>query len=157
MVGPTLNWCKSIDRLANLSVSLYQQNIHSCIFPIAGETTFHPPWAGVGAGPGCWPVGRWSSARRSAPSSHKPATDRVSHWRRIRQKRRQQSSLLFGALSHLATRMIWRKVFGRTSILGWRWFGVVWTKNHPFFRNTHYAKCPFFNSAISLLNLLRSI
>ena len=47
------------------------------------------------------------------------------------QKRRQRSSLLFGGCvleSHLAARMIWRKVFGRTSILGGWWFGVVLTR-----------------------------
>ena len=43
-------------------------------------------------------------------------------------------------MSHclLAARMIWRNVFGRTSILGGWWFGVVWTRwsfiflKHPF-------------------------
>ena len=40
--------------------------------------------------------------------------------------------------NHLAARMIWRKVFGRTSILVWGWFGIVWTGwssicwKHPF-------------------------
>ena len=47
----------------------------------------------------------------------------------LRQKRRPRSSLLFGGRTykyHLAARMIWRKVFGRTSILiGW-WFGMMW-------------------------------
>ena len=46
------------------------------------------------------------------------------------QKRRQRSSLWFGNVlecwtSHLAARMIWTQIFGRTSILvGW-WFGRI--------------------------------
>ena len=46
------------------------------------------------------------------------------------QKRRQRSWLMVGHVlecrtSHLAARMIWRKVFGNASILGGWWFGVV--------------------------------
>ena len=65
------------------------------------------------------------------------------HRTRNRQKRRQMSSLLFGGhleyrTSHWAARMIWRNVFGKTSILGGWWLGVVGTRwssiflKHPF-------------------------
>ena len=49
---------------------------------------------------------------------------------------------------HLAARIIWRKDFRRTSILGDWWFGVVWTDDHPFFWSIHSAKSPFFYSSI---------
>ena len=75
----------------------------------------------------------------------------IVHRRRIRQKRRQRSSLQFGGpTSHLAARMSWRKVYGRTFILGGRWFGVVWIGSSSiFFLTIHSAKCPFFFSSIS--------
>ena len=66
-----------------------------------------------------------------------------NHRRIIRQKIRQRSSLLVGwrtvlecRTNHLVARMIWRTVFGRTSILvGWwfHWFGAVWTRLSSFF------------------------
>ena len=38
--------------------------------------------------------------------------------------------------NHLAARLIWRKVFGRTSLfVGW-WFGVVWTRWSTFFEGS---------------------
>ena len=45
--------------------------------------------------------------------------------------------------SHLAARMILRKVFGRTSILGGWWFGM-WCEldDYPFFQSIHSAKDP---------------
>ena len=45
--------------------------------------------------------------------------------------------------------MIWRTVFGRTSILGGWWFGVVWTGRSFSFIIIHSAKCSFFYSSIS--------
>ena len=67
------------------------------------------------------------------------------HRRRIRYERKQRSSLILwnvleSRASHLAARIIWRKVFGRTSILGKvvLKFGMVWTRlssifpKHPF-------------------------
>ena len=78
---------------------------------------------------------------------------------RNRRKRRQRSSLLFGGrilecrTSHLAARMIWRKVFGRTTILGGWWFGVVWTRwssiflKHPFLQVPVILVILFFKSS----------
>ena len=40
--------------------------------------------------------------------------------------------------SHLAARMIWRKVFGRCKL-----------DDNPIFRSIHFAKCPFFHSSFS--------
>ena len=51
--------------------------------------------------------------------------------------------------SQLKARMIWRTVFGRTSILGGWWFGVVWTGRSFSFIIIHSAKCSFFYSSIS--------
>ena len=68
------------------------------------------------------------------------------HWRRLRQKRRQGDVLEYHT-SHLAARMIGRKVFGRTSILG----GLVWCEleGHLFFWSIYSDKCPFFYWSIS--------
>ena len=57
----------------------------------------------------------------------------------IRQKGRQRSSLLVEGLrtSHLAARMIWRKVFGMNQ------------NDHPFFQSIHSAKYPLFCSSFS--------
>ena len=51
--------------------------------------------------------------------------------------------------SLLAKRLIWRNVFGRTSL--WEGGGLVWCEleDHPFFRCIHSAKCSFFYSSIS--------
>ena len=87
--------------------------------------------------------------------------------RRIRQKRRQRSSLLFGrrtkmsllksymnaTIAFLATRMIWRIVFKRTSILGGWWFGVMCTRwsstfpKHPFCQMSVLLIVHFFKSS----------
>ena len=59
-----------------------------------------------------------------------PSEHRIRIRQRIRQKRRQRSSLLFGGQTHLAARIIsqiWIKYFERISILGGWWFGLVWT------------------------------
>ena len=72
-----------------------------------------------------------------------------------RREGKHTTSLLFGGLlcfewrfRHLAARMIWRKVFGRASVLGG---GLVWCEpsDHPFFRSIHSAKCTFFYSSFS--------
>ena len=39
--------------------------------------------------------------------------------------------------------------FGRTSIWGGWWFGVVWNGRSSIFWSIHSVKCPFFYSAIS--------
>ena len=49
--------------------------------------------------------------------------------------------------NYLAARMIWKKVFERTSTLGGRWFGVVWTERSSIFPKQPFY--PFFFSTIS--------
>ena len=51
--------------------------------------------------------------------------------------------------SHLAARMIWRKVFGIPSMLGGWWFCVGEPDDHPFFQSIHSAKYPSFSSSFS--------
>ena len=60
--------------------------------------------------------------------------------------------------SHLAARMIWRKVFGKTTILGMWWFGVVWTSRSSFLSEASIspsARSPLhpFIKIILVLNL----
>ena len=51
--------------------------------------------------------------------------------------------------SHLASTMIWRKVFEEHPF--WEGDGLVWCEpdDHTFFRSIHSAKCPFFFSSFS--------
>ena len=73
----------------------------------------------------------------------------LSHRRRNRQKRRQRSSLLLGDVlecrtSHLAARMIWRKVFGRIHSAKRPFFNSSFFSNHP---GAKYAvQCAAWNS-----------
>ena len=59
--------------------------------------------------------------------------------------------------------MIWRKVLGRTSILGGRRFDVVWTDDHPFFLENPFRKVSvlllitFFKSSYSAKSLVQHI
>ena len=51
--------------------------------------------------------------------------------------------------SHLVARMIWRYVFGRTSILRGRRFGGVWARWSSIFLKYSFFKCSFFYSSFS--------
>ena len=51
-------------------------------------------------------------------------------------------------ISHLAARMIWWKVFERTSILGGWWFGVVWTTWSSIFLKHPLCQVPVLLSIL---------
>ena len=48
----------------------------------------------------------------------------------------------------LAARIIWKNVFGRTSILGGLWFGVVWTGWSSIFSNLIFSNLPLCQESV---------
>ena len=94
--------------------------------------------AGAGAGP------KWNGST-TLPSVKEEETDR----RAGKGRRCCLGDVLECRTSYLAARMIWRKAFGRTSILGGG--GLVWYEmdDYQFFRSIYSAKGPMFYSSIS--------